>query len=56
MSAADDAHAFLVKWFERFPQYKGRDFYIMGESYAGKRSNTLIVLIRRVVNPRVFCT
>lgn len=32
---AIDAHTFLVKWFERFPQYKGRVFYIMGESYAG---------------------
>eukprot|EP00250_Pteridium_aquilinum_P017943 c23855_g1_i1 orf=891-2321(+) len=32
---AKDAHIFLVKWFERFPQYKGRVFYIMGESYAG---------------------
>ncbi|MCO5606827.1 hypothetical protein L7F22_061018 [Adiantum nelumboides] len=32
---AREAHTFLVKWFERFPQYKGRVFYIMGESYAG---------------------
>ncbi|MCO5606825.1 hypothetical protein L7F22_061016 [Adiantum nelumboides] len=32
---ATDAHTFLVKWFERFPQYKRRVFYIMGESYAG---------------------
>lgn len=35
---AQDSLAFLLKWFERFPQYKGRDFYITGESYAG-RSN-----------------
>ncbi|KAL6545317.1 Serine carboxypeptidase-like 27 [Orobanche gracilis] len=32
---AEDAYAFLVDWFERFPQYKYRDFYIAGESYAG---------------------
>ncbi|XP_062156468.1 serine carboxypeptidase-like 27 [Alnus glutinosa] len=32
---AEDAYTFLVDWFERFPQYKHRDFYIAGESYAG---------------------
>jgi serine carboxypeptidase-like clade 2 len=32
---AEDAYVFLIKWLERFPQYKYRDFYIAGESYAG---------------------
>nr|ABR16596.1 unknown [Picea sitchensis] len=32
---AKDAYTFLMKWFIRFPQYKFRDFYIAGESYAG---------------------
>ncbi|KAF7072891.1 hypothetical protein CFC21_077968 [Triticum aestivum] len=32
---SEDAFLFLVSWFERFPEYKGRSFYISGESYAG---------------------
>lgn len=34
-NTADDAYIFIVNWLERFPQYKTRDFYITGESYAG---------------------
>ena len=34
--AAADSLQFLLNWLERFPQFKGRDFYIAGESYAGK--------------------
>lgn len=33
--AAQDALVFLINWMERFPQYKHREFYIAGESYAG---------------------
>ena len=42
---AEDAYTFLVNWFERFPQYKHRDFYIAGESYAGRESSYVILFI-----------
>ncbi|KAJ0713874.1 putative carboxypeptidase D [Helianthus annuus] len=32
---AGDNLAFLKKWFEKYSEYKNRDFYITGESYAG---------------------
>jgi serine carboxypeptidase-like clade 2 len=34
---ADDSHTFLINWFKRFPNFKSHDFYIAGESYAGKK-------------------
>ncbi|XP_062100195.1 serine carboxypeptidase 1-like [Humulus lupulus] len=32
---AVDSYIFLVKWLDRFPEYKTRDLFIAGESYAG---------------------
>uniref|UniRef100_A0A5B7C9Z1 Putative serine carboxypeptidase-like 23 n=1 Tax=Davidia involucrata TaxID=16924 RepID=A0A5B7C9Z1_DAVIN len=32
---AQDTYTFLINWFKRYPHYKARDFYIMGESYSG---------------------
>ncbi|KAG2558862.1 P-(S)-hydroxymandelonitrile lyase-like [Panicum virgatum] len=54
---AQDAYTFLVKWFERFPQYKYRDFYIAGESYGGHYVPQLSQLVYRnnigVENPYI---
>ncbi|KAH7420328.1 hypothetical protein KP509_13G002400 [Ceratopteris richardii] len=55
---ARDAHTFLIKWFRRFPRYKGRVFYIAGESYAGHYVPQLAKLlyeknIRGVKNPDI---
>ncbi|VVB14761.1 unnamed protein product [Arabis nemorensis] len=33
---AKDTYSFIQKWLERFPAYREKDFYIAGESYAGK--------------------
>ncbi|GMG99380.1 hypothetical protein Nepgr_001220 [Nepenthes gracilis] len=44
---AEDSYAFLVNWFERFPQYNHRDLYIAGESYAGHYVPQLSQLIYR---------
>lgn len=30
-----DNYVFLRHWFERFPEYRDRELYIAGESYAG---------------------
>lgn len=32
---AENMSIFLNKWVNKFPEFKGRDFYITGESYAG---------------------
>ncbi|MCD7446108.1 hypothetical protein HAX54_037315 [Datura stramonium] len=40
-----DSFTFLLNWMERFPEYKHRDFYIVGESYAGHYVPQLAQLI-----------
>ncbi|KAG4970980.1 hypothetical protein JHK84_037075 [Glycine max] len=42
---ANDAYSFLHNWFQKFPSYRGRTFYIAGESYAGKYVPELAELI-----------
>ncbi|KAK1431218.1 hypothetical protein QVD17_14517 [Tagetes erecta] len=45
VQTAKDSYAFLINWLERFPEYKTRDFYITGESYAGHYVPQLAKLI-----------
>lgn len=47
--AAEDSYAFLVNWFERFPQYKHREFYIAGESYAGDSMFDMSVFLLQIL-------
>ncbi|PKA49127.1 Serine carboxypeptidase II-3 [Apostasia shenzhenica] len=44
-STAADGFRFLINWLERFPQYKSRDFFIAGESFAGHYIPQLASLI-----------
>jgi len=44
---AHDSYTFLTKWFDKFPHYKYRDFYIAGESYAGHYVPELSQLVHR---------
>ncbi|CAM0907131.1 unnamed protein product [Alopecurus aequalis] len=50
---AEDAYLFLANWMERFPEYKGREFYIAGESYAGHYVPQLAHVILRHASPSI---
>uniref|UniRef100_A0A1D1YK86 Carboxypeptidase n=1 Tax=Anthurium amnicola TaxID=1678845 RepID=A0A1D1YK86_9ARAE len=34
-STANDMHIFLMRWYEKFPEFKSRELFLTGESYAG---------------------
>lgn len=33
--AARDMHVFMMNWYEKFPEFKSRELFLTGESYAG---------------------
>ncbi|XP_062209144.1 serine carboxypeptidase 1-like [Phragmites australis] len=51
---AHDSYLFLLKWLDRFPEYKARDLFIVGESYAGHYVPELAVaiLLARSMRPK----
>nr|XP_043626445.1 serine carboxypeptidase-like 31 [Erigeron canadensis] len=52
---ANDTYNFLHNWFEKYPSYRTRMFYIAGESYAGKYVPELAGLITdRNKDPSLF--
>ncbi|KAL6655427.1 hypothetical protein ACP70R_006253 [Stipagrostis hirtigluma subsp. patula] len=48
LKTAVDAYLFMLHWLERFPEYKGRDFYIAGEDYGGHHVPQLAAVIEAV--------
>lgn len=47
--AAEDNLQFLLVWLEKYPEYKKNDFYLLGESYAGKLVLELITFVESAV-------
>jgi len=42
--AAQDSYAFLLGFFEQYPQYSSNKFYVSGESYAGNKTLQRILI------------
>ncbi|WCJ44344.1 serine carboxypeptidase-like 40 [Euphorbia peplus] len=57
LQTVKDNYNFLLKWLERFPEYKGREFYIAGESYAGhfvpQLAHIILLHNKKFANPHV---
>ncbi|KAL6851449.1 hypothetical protein ACP4OV_020382 [Aristida adscensionis] len=57
LKTAADAHTFLLKWFELYPEFQSNPFYISGESYAGVYiptiSDEIVKGIEKGVEPRI---
>jgi serine carboxypeptidase-like clade 2 len=49
---ASDSLDFLLKWLDRFPEYKNRDLFVVGESYAGHYVPELAVAIQAAKTAR----
>ncbi|KAK7295196.1 hypothetical protein RJT34_18101 [Clitoria ternatea] len=52
LQTASDTHAFLLKWFEQFPEFLANPFYIAGESYAGVYVPTLAFEVYKGIRSR----
>jgi serine carboxypeptidase-like clade II len=51
-----DTYTFLTKWMNRFPEYKGRDLFVVGESYAGHYVPEIATVILASKNPDMKLT